>query len=332
MTLLISKVNQLGDNVVFLPVVQQLRALLPEVRVVVATSPVAAPLFEKCVERVEVIVTPTGEFNAAWKHPMKLLMLGREWRGLRPDVVMLGNDQGNVAALLSWLSGAVVRVGPAYPSRPSTPFINQQVSYDLKCHVVLQNWELAQQTAMCVGATLSGGPPSPNLSGLISGVSHAFDIVIHPGASREYKRWPLDRFADLATELSLEHRVAWIDDGRAVQLDSAVNVIKQTSLSDFVTLMAHSKLFIGNNSGPMNIASALGMKGIIFNGPSTDNWDPFWHRERFILLREPNLKCQPCDLYERPVDVCGNMANPMACMRRWGVDEVTSIANQLLKA
>ncbi|MBL9118259.1 MAG: glycosyltransferase family 9 protein [Verrucomicrobiaceae bacterium] len=330
MTLLISKVNQLGDNVVFLPVVQQLRALMPDLRMIVATSPVAAPLFERCVERVEVVTTPTRDFNAAWKHPMRLLELGKEWRRLRPDVVMLGNDQGNVAALLSWLSGAVVRVGPAFPSRPSTPFINHQVSYNLKRHVVLQNWELAQRTAMNLGVSMSGGPPTPNLSGLISGDGEAFDVVVHPGASREYKRWPLDHFVDLANGLSRRYRVAWIDDGRTIRVDPAVKVIRPTSLNDFVTIMAHSKLFIGNNSGPMNIASALGMKGIVFNGPSTDNWDPYWHRERFILLRDPQLSCQPCDLYERPVNVCGNASDPMACMKRWRVEEVSSMANQLL--
>ena len=63
MTVLISKVNQLGDNVVFLPVVQELRRVFPDVRRVVATSPVARELYTRCVPEVKVVTRPAAEFN-----------------------------------------------------------------------------------------------------------------------------------------------------------------------------------------------------------------------------------------------------------------------------
>ena len=86
--------------------------------------------------------------------------------------------------------------------------------------------------------------------------------------------------------------------------------------------MAGARHFVGNNSGPMNIASALGVSGTILNGPSAANWDPPWHGERFDLLRDPALACQPCDPLTHPANVCQNREHPMACMLRWSVDDV----------
>lgn len=84
-TLLISKVNQLGDNVVYLPVVQALVAAHPEWRIVVLTSPTATRLYEVCCPEVEVISYETAEFNGAWRQPPCLWHFWRDIRSIRPD-------------------------------------------------------------------------------------------------------------------------------------------------------------------------------------------------------------------------------------------------------
>ena len=113
MTLLVFKVNQLGDNVVFLPVVQALVTAHPDWRIVVMTSPAAARLYEVCCPKVELRVFETAKFNGAWRKPWRLARMARELRTLRPDACLLGDDQGNVAHLLARLSGANWRRRPA---------------------------------------------------------------------------------------------------------------------------------------------------------------------------------------------------------------------------
>ncbi len=331
MTVLISKVNQLGDNVVFLPVVQELRRMFPGMRIVVATSPVARDLYTRCVPGAEVITRRTAEFNGAWRRPWHLLSLAAEWRAFKPDAVLLGDDQGNVAHALAWASGAKLRVGPKIESIQTGRLLNHRVPLDLSLLVARQNWTIAGQFVALLGGTLPENMPAPDLSGLVQGTAGGPEIVIHAGASRAYKRWPMDRYVELANLLAKSHQVTWVEQGEeAVGLERTVSRFKPGDLGAFITLLAGARLFIGNNSGPMNIASALGTPGLIFNGPSTANWNPAWHAERFTLLTDAALACQPCDKLSHPVDVCQNTAEPMACMRRWSVEMAAEKARAML--
>jgi len=339
MTLLISKVNQLGDNIVFLPVVQALRHVLPDARIVIVTSPVACELYPASSTNTIVLAEPTAAFNDAWRRPWTLPRLIADWRAHRPDAVLLGDDQGHVAHVLAWTSGAAVRVGPMTEHIRLGSLLTERVALDVRSSVALQNWGLmlALLRRLGIDHDLPSSPPAPDLSHLLAEAPLTPirpEIVIHPGASRDYKRWPLERYIALANALSEDHVVNWIETSigpSATELHQRITRLKPSSLANFATVLASSKLFIGNNSGPMNLASALGVPSIIFNGPSQPSWDPPWHPERFTLLRDPSLPCQPCDSLTQPSNVCTNLKEPMACMKRWSVESIVELAKTRLR-
>ena len=93
-------------------------------------------------------------------------------------------------------------------------------------------------------------------------------------------------------------------------------------LGELVRLLATAALFVGNNSGPMHLANALGRPGVIVCGPSDPAWYPAWYRERYQILLAPGLECLPCDRGHLALFRCTNEAEPLACMRRWGVEVV----------
>jgi len=315
MTLLVFKVNQLGDNVVFLPVVQSLVAAHPDWRIVVLTSPTAARLYEVCCPQVELRVFETAKFNGAWLQPWRLMQMAAQLRGLKPDACLLGDDQGNVAHLLARLSGAKRCVGPQTPHVKLNTLLHHRVAMQEDESVAAHNWHIAKSKF-----ELSGIMPAPNLSEF--GRDESGAIVIHAGASREYQRWPLRNFVELANRLAETQAVRWVVQGDETGLSDAVERVKTTSLDDLVRVIGGAKLFVGNNSGPMHIASACGTPGVVLIGPSSPRWDPVWHRERFDLLREPRLSCQPCDSATKPANRCLNTQAPMACLNRWSVDGV----------
>ncbi len=315
MTLLVFKVNQLGDNVVFLPVVQSLVAAHPDWRIVVLTSPTAARLYEVCCPQVELRVFETAKFNGAWRNPWRLMQMAAMLRGLRPDACLLGDDQGNVAHLLARLSGAKRCAGPQTPNVKLNFLIPYRVAVSENMSGAAHNWFMAM-----THFGLSGAMPAPDLSAF--GRDESGAIVIHAGASREYQRWPLRNFVALANRLAETHTVRWIVQGDEAGLSEAVQRVKTSTLDELVRVIAGAKLFVGNNSGPMHIASACGTPGVILIGPSSPRWDPVWHRERFDLLREPRLSCQPCDMPTKPANRCLNQQAPMACLNRWSVDAV----------
>lgn len=323
MNLLIFKVNQLGDNVVYLPLVQQLATRFPHWRITVMTSPAAAPLYEVACPQTSVLSHATQDFNASWKNPARLTRLLRAARATKPDTCLLGNDQGNAAHLIARLSGASLCIGPRVPERRLGFLLHHREPLIETDSAARQNWRIAQAMLTRLGQPpLPDAIPAPDLSAFGRESHHA--IAIHAGASRAYKRWPLERFIALANRLADTHPVLWFDQNEAAEtlLDPRVRRVTPGSLHDFIRLLAGARHFIGNNSGPMNLASALGIPGTIFNGPSRPNWDPMWHSEKFDLLRHPALACQPCDLISHPVNQCQNTRHPMACMDRWSVNEV----------
>ena len=309
MTLLVFKVNQLGDNVVFLPVVQSLVAAHPDWRIVVLTSPTAARLYEVCCPQVELRVFETAKFNGAWRQPWRLMQMVAQLRGLKPDACLLGDDQGNVAHLLARLNGAQVCVGPQTSHVRLNALLQQRIAMEETEAVASHNWRIARSKF-----ELPEVMPAPDLSAFGSDASGA--IVIHAGASREYQRWPMKNFVELANRLAKTQAVRWITQADEAGLSDAVQRVKTKSLDELVHLIAGAKLFVGNNSGPMHIASACSTPGVILIGPSSPRWDPVWHREKFDLLRELRLSCQPCDLPTKPANRCLNSAAPMAAPSR----------------
>lgn len=315
MTLLVFKVNQLGDNVVYLPVVQSLVAAHPDWRIVVLTSPAAARLYEVCCPQVELRVFETARFNGAWRQPWRLMRMAGVLRALKPDACLLGDDQGNVAHLLARLSCAKLCVGPQTPHVMLNALLHHREAVLGVESVAAHNWRIARSKL-----ELPEVMPAPDLNAF--GRDESAAIVIHAGASREYQRWPLRQFAELANRLAETHAVRWIDQGDEAGLSDAVQRVKTRTLDELVRVIAGAKLFVGNNSGPMHIAAACGTPGVILIGPSSLRWDPVWHRERFDLLREPRLSCQPCDSATKPANRCLNLQAPMACLNRWSVDAV----------
>ena len=333
--LLIFKVNQLGDNVVFLPTVQALTRAMPEAKITVVTSPVAEQLYRVTCPQVDTLTYETRAFNQSWRHPVELFKLCRTFRALRPDACLIADDQGNASYIMARASGARTIVGPLLEKRFTGFLIQHRVAISLHDSVAKQNWQIAKallQDLKVNTASLPDSPPAPDLSSF--GADTPCGILIHPGASRDYKRWPMDRYVALAKELVQSHPVVWITQNVPEEeaLPPAVRREKPASLAAFISLMAGAQFFIGNNSGPMNIASALGLSGLIFNGPSTPNWDPPWHPERLLLLRDPALKCQPCDAFTHPVDTCQNSQQPMICMKRWSVEEVAQLTLDRLRS
>lgn len=324
MRILIFKINELGDNVLFVPVVQQLVQDFGAECVDIFTSKVAAPLYLGCLPAERVHAIPRNEFNAAWKSPLRLFRLLWQVRKLRPEVCILAEDQGNVAHALAWASGAKWRIGTLRPFLKVRKALNVSVPARNDLDYALWPWVILKKFYEIAGRpALPATPPPPDLAHLVS-PKPRFDFVIHPGASREYKRWLPERFVLLANRLAEQHSVLWILHREAPPEGLSGNVAlgNTSNLGDLVSLIAAGRVFVGNNSGPMNIAQSLGVSGLIISGPNRPTWDPFWNREKFRILRDESLACICCDPPELFRGYCTNLADPLACMKAWSVEAV----------
>jgi heptosyltransferase I len=337
---LVFKINKLGDNVVFLPVIQGIRRYRPDWRLLLFTNSLALPLYGEARQNEKYVVRDRVPFLSAWRNPNELQSLVRTVREFKPDRCLFASDQGNVAYLLGLASGARVRIGRKRAFHRVPGAINRPEPFDPSGPAALDGWKLLLRLVEDTeGPNLPELPPWPDLDHLLERRERAGapgargngerGIVIHAGASKDFQRWPLENFVSLANRLCNDHRVSWIREQskNASDLDSAVEIVDTPSVADLVAVLARTLLFIGNNSGPFQIASALGRPSVIVNGPSGRCWDPFWFPDRMRMLRDESVPCVPCEAYYAE---CRNPRR-MQCMGKWTVDMVETEARRWLE-
>jgi len=108
-------------------------------------------------------------------------------------------------------------------------------------------------------------------------------VLLHPGGHYEFKRWPAGNFGKLAAALEREGACeALVTGGPADEplLREAKNAGARTlaaaDLRSWICLLPHAALLICNNSGPMHVACALGVRTLCAVGPEADDylWRP----------------------------------------------------------
>ncbi|MFQ5673228.1 MAG: glycosyltransferase family 9 protein [Nitrospinales bacterium] len=132
-------------------------------------------------------------------------------------------------------------------------------------------------------------------------------IAIAPGGGKNVKsfmpsrRWPAENYVQLIRNIQKEFpcRVLLVggpDDRDVVARIRAAHpqCLDTTDLSfgEMASVFRRCRLFIGNNSGPLHIASAMGVPTLSFNGPiDPREWVP--PEPRNAVLYKP-VECSPC--------------------------------------
>ena len=102
-------------------------------------------------------------------------------------------------------------------------------------------------------------------------------IGLHPGASLPEKRWPLERFAAVARELVLRNDVRVIAFADPYGYGSSLGdvegvVVASTTLRQLIATIDRCALLVCNDSGPMHIAGGLGVRTVAIFGSGVDRW------------------------------------------------------------
>ena len=119
-------------------------------------------------------------------------------------------------------------------------------------------------------------------------------VIIHPGAKYPLKRWGNERFIALSHLFAEnEFNVVLIGKGRN---SSRIRWVDGIPLETLVGLISMGNIFIGNDSGPTHIASALGIPTVAIFGPTHPALG-FAPKGKFATYISANLNCSPCTLH-----------------------------------
>ena len=337
MRIVIFKLNAFGDNVVFVPAVQALRTRFPNWEITLITTPNEAELYHGPLAPQRILVSTKQGFNKSHHRPWVLASWIWRIRSIVPDGCLLPFDQGSAAHLVAKLSGAKTRIGGNISHIKVRNSLTEVVAYPEDARPVTWNWRVAGALArsFAPGADWPETPPPPDLTHLydarVLAPKGAKRVVVHAGASRSLNRWSHERFSSVAAALARDFEVIWVVHGEAtlpVPIGAVAAEVK--SVRELAGLISGSSLFLGNNSGPMHLANALGCPGVAVSGPSAFGWDPYWYADRWAVLRHPNLYCAPCGKPDSQVPGCANKDSPMACLDYWTPERVEAACRSML--
>lgn len=181
-----------------------------------------------------------------------------------------------------------------------------------------------EPAALELGSAMLESPLPDEVAGAAGESGYA---VFHLGAGWDLRRWGIDGFGEISRR--------WIENaGSAVCLVGSeadrklsirltrrlgrvaergiVDLTGRLSLPQLATLLRGAEVFLGNDSGPMHMANALGCRIVALMGPNLPEISGPWRARGRILHHR--MACCPCDQISCPEE--------RPCMTRVDIDQV----------
>lgn len=158
-------------------------------------------------------------------------------------------------------------------------------------------------------------------------------VGINPGAAYgSAKCWPAERFCEVTKKI-LENPLVYVlyfGDSNGAPLindicknfpERVINLAGRTTIRELIALIQQCSIFLTNDSGPMHIAAALGVKLLALFGSTSEIKTGPYPQGKVI---HKHAECSPCYKRTCPID--------FRCMTRIHVDEVYEELQKLLNS
>jgi heptosyltransferase III len=297
--------RRLGDIVMATPVIRLIRKTYPESRIAFVCEANYSSVAALIPEIDETITLPdlAGLWPVAWWR-RRAFGLARRKEGYDLAVDMRCSRD---TAVVTRLSGAAVRVGRPWKDHV-TAYTHLAEPGEMPADMHMRDFLLL--TARAAGCATEGEDVTPRLEVNAAGKESAKKraealtggkpyAVFQVGSTRGYKCWPLERFAALADKLAAEHGLAVLvhagpGEGEIAAAATAgartrPAVYESRDIAELAGVLAGAKVVIGNDSGPMHVAAAVGAPVVVFFAvESPARWGPVGTRA--IALRSPRAE------------------------------------------
>lgn len=330
--------NWLGDTVMALPALLQLRRLVPECGgLFVVCAPGLADLFAALPIVDQTIAL--GAAHRAWRR-IDLTRLARTRAGLG---LLCNNSLRDAIAFR--LAGVPRLFGAA--ARGRSLLLTRAFRFPPRRDRELHGLHHAGRYLAMAYAL--GAPPWPGdfpefrpavepettPTEILAALALPRLLAVAPGAAYgDAKRWPEEHFLAVCQ--------AWIGDGGTVALlgakgetevaariaaqlppDQVANLAGRTGLGHLIRLLAHADACLANDSGVMHLAAAMGRPGVaVFGSTDPSATGPLSPRWTVLHRQEP---CSPCFRRTCPLGTT-------ACLRNLAPDDAITALRQAATA
>lgn len=282
------RLSAVGDVVNTLPALSAVREAFPKARLGYLVEDKAQQVVTGHPDLDEITVFPNKRWRGRALSPATWAAAAGHVRGIRDrDYDVLLDFQGNLkGGLHAALSGIPTRIGFArgHCKEGSYRFTNVHVAPPTERMLRAKKFlTLLQPLGIESPKIVWKLPPRPDsvravgefLRGI--GFEDGGYLLVHPGSSavEPQKRWPADRFAEMARRVEAEHGlptlVAWGPGERPLaeeiaRASNAVVAMETRSLMDLAEMLARARMYVGADSGPQHLASAVGAASVALHG------------------------------------------------------------------
>jgi heptosyltransferase II len=332
--------NWVGDAVITVPALRELRRVLPDAHITLVSRPGTADIFIDADFVDEVLVYERSGLGSAWTQ-------AREWRRRRFDLALLFQNAFEAAAI-AFLARVPRRVGYAADHRGKilTQAIPLPVWKDERHEIFYYLNLVAELERILYGASVveSVGSNQPQFALAVSAdrQHHAKEflrehglragaplVLLCPGSiNSRAKRWPTERYASVADHFAATGAsVALIGSPAEMEVSKEVSLhainkpfvlTGQTSVAEATAIISVADVLITNDTGPAHIGSAVGTPTLVIFGPTNPLTTRPFAPNAEIIRQQPD--CAPCMLRDCPIDHrCMTAITPEEVFARAGV-------------
>jgi heptosyltransferase-2 len=319
--LLVMAPNWLGDGVMALPAIADMKRQWPQSRLVVAARASVAAMFQLAPAVDDVM---TLSWGGAVRDIAAFRADARRLRGAACDTVVLLPNSFASAWLAVW-TGTAERWGYAGDLR-SWLLTRRMVKPSGSRHQGAYYQWLVRELGV------SNGPLEPRLVARAADVQaarrllveHGWDgvrrvVAVAPGAAYgAAKQWLPSHFSSLVAQLTEEDRATCVLVGSTADAGAtgsirtalpaalqphAIDLAGATSLHQLAGVLSVADVCVSNDSGAMHMAAALGVRVVALFGPTREHETAplAWHDRPARVLTHA-VDCRPCMLRECPID------------------------------
>ena len=333
--------NWVGDAVMTVPALRELRRLFPIAHITLATRPWAGELFAGVDFLDDLLVYDRRGLGS-------VIAQIREWRSRRFDLAVLFQNAFE-AALIPALARVPVRVG--YATECRSPLLTNPLAlpewrsskhesyYYLNIVSELErifhgNKRAIEDYQPAGALQISAARKAAGLDFLRAqnlNIRRKM-VALCPGSiNSRAKRWPAARFAALG-DLLIESQTQVMLIGSPEELDVSLEVASlmrqrpllltgKTTLTQAVEILTAVDLLVTNDTGPAHIAAALDRPTLVIFGPTNPLTTHPFSPLAEIVRHPPD--CAPCMLRDCPID--------HRCMTAISPEEVFARAQGMLR-
>jgi heptosyltransferase-2 len=318
--ILIRATNWVGDAILALPALRAVRGRFADAELVIVARPYVAEIYQD-QEICDRLVTydPRG-LHAGFRGRERL---AAELRKQKFDVALLLQNAFD-AAWLALRAGIPERIGYARDGRSFllTKAVPVPKPGEIPAHEKFYYLELLRRVGWldalpqdsCISLKVSEKNRSKASEFFHTAGVRPDTLRIAIGAGASYgsaKCWPPERFAELANRLeaSTEGDVILFGTAAEAPVSSAIasamrhrpiDLTGKTAIADLPALLSQCHLFIGNDSGAMHVAAAVGLPVVAVFGPTDPSGTAPVTPKCTIVQEKPY--CSPCFLRRCPTD------------------------------